>query len=361
MKILTILGTRPEIIKLSPLIPLLDKEFEHTIVHTGQHYSYQMDKIFFEELELRDCEYILNVGSSTHAKQTANMMVKIEKVLIKEKPDIIVVQGDTNSTLAGALTASKMNIPVVHVEAGCRSFDKSMPEEINRIITDHCSDLLFAPDNQAFKNLINEGINENQIYIVGNTSIDACIRIMKISSYDILKKLNLEKNEFALLTIHRQENTEHEKLKDILKAINEISEKMKIVFPIHHRTKKVIDNYNIKLSENIILTPPLGYKDFVGLLSNSKLVMTDSGGIQEEAAVLNVPCLILRDNTEWGYLVEIGKNMLMGSNYNKIMEKVEVLMNNKTLLDNMRNIRAPIKVGAAKKIVDILMEVNTNL
>lgn len=361
MKIITILGTRPEIIKLSPIIPLLDIEFEHIIVHTGQHYSYQMDKIFFEELELRNCEYILNVGSGTHAQQTAEMMFKIEEVLIKEKPDIIVVQGDTNSTLAGALTASKMNIPVAHIEAGCRSFDKRMPEEINRIIVDHCSNLLFAPDYQAFKNLINEGIDENQIYIVGNTSIDACVRIMEIFSDEILLKLDLENNQFVLLTIHRQENTEHEKLKEILNAVNEISEKMKIVFPIHHRTKKVIDNFTIKLSENIILTPPLGYKDFIGLLSNSKFVITDSGGIQEESAVLNIPCLVLRDNTEWSYLVDIGKNMLIGTNYEKILEKLEQILNDEKILKKMKNIKAPIKGGASKKIINIIKEFNKKL
>ncbi|GAB4312193.1 MAG: UDP-N-acetylglucosamine 2-epimerase (non-hydrolyzing) [Methanobacteriaceae archaeon] len=361
MKIVTILGTRPEIIKLSPLIQLLDKEFEHIIVHTGQHYSYQMDKIFFEELDLRDCDYMLNVGSGTHAQQTALMMIKIEKVLIREKPDIVLVQGDTNSTLAGAITASKINIDVAHVEAGCRSFDKNMPEEINRIIVDHCSNFLFAPDNEAFNNLINEGINQNKIYIAGNTSIDACIRITELSRNEILKKFDLRENEYVLLTLHRQENTEYKRLKGILEAINDISKKIKIVFPIHFRTKKVIDKYNIKLSENIFLTPPLGYRDFIRLLSNSKFVMTDSGGIQEESAVLNVPCLILRDNTEWSYLIDVGKNMLIGTSYEKIFKKIDEILCDEKLIKKMINIRVPVKVGASKKIVNILKKVNNNL
>ncbi len=199
MKIITILGTRPEIIKLSPLLSLFDEEFDHVLIHTGQHYSYNMDKIFFKDLVLRDCDYTLNVGSGSHAMQTGQMMMEIEKVLLSEKPDIIIVQGDTNSTLAGAITASKLYIPVGHVEAGCRSFDKKMPEEINRVLVDHCSDILFAPDKEATGNLISEGIQKDRIHLVGNTSVDACLRIAKFFDSNMLKELNLKKARLCLV------------------------------------------------------------------------------------------------------------------------------------------------------------------
>ncbi|MEN6293554.1 MAG: UDP-N-acetylglucosamine 2-epimerase (non-hydrolyzing) [Methanobacterium sp.] len=354
MKIATILGTRPEIIKLSPLIPLLDNEFDHILIHTGQHYSYNMDKIFFDELNLRDCDYILNIGSGTHAAQTGKMMMEIEKVLLKEKPDIIIVQGDTNSTLAGAITASKLNIKTAHVEAGCRSFDKRMPEEINRILVDHCCDILFAPDNNAINNLTAEGIDKDNFYLVGNTSIDACLRVVDLFNLSQLKELGLKKQNYAVLTVHRQENTEYNKLKEIIKAMNFISEQIKIVFPVHLRTKKIIEEHDIQINDNILLTNPTGYKDFIGLVANSKFVMTDSGGIQEECGVLDVPCLILRENTEWEYLVDLGKNLLIGTNYKNITNTVHDLLINDWKLEEMMNIKAPIKSNVSKKIVSIL-------
>lgn len=358
MKIATILGTRPEIIKLSPLIPLFDKEFDHILIHTGQHYSHNMDKIFFDELNLRDCDYILNIGSGTHASQTGKMMIEIEKVLLKEKPDIVVVQGDTNSTLAGAITASKLNIELAHVEAGCRSFDKRMPEEINRILVDHCSDILFAPDDNAINNLTAEGIKKDNFYLVGNTSIDACLRVVGLFNLSKLKELNLKKQNYAVLTIHRQENTGYTKLKEIIKAMNLISEQIKIVFPVHLRTKKIIENQDIQISENILLIDPTGYKDFIGLVANSKFIMTDSGGIQEEAGVLDVPCLILRENTEWEYLVNLGKNLLIGTSYENITSTVNDLIDNDWKLDKMRKIKAPVNRGTSEKIVSILKTYN---
>jgi UDP-N-acetylglucosamine 2-epimerase (non-hydrolysing) len=356
MRIATILGTRPEIIKLSPLMPLLDEEFNHIIIHTGQHYSYNMDKIFFDELNLRDCDYILNIGSETHAAQTGKMMMKIEKVLLKEKPDLVVVQGDTNSTLAGAITASKLNIKIAHIEAGCRSFDKRMPEEVNRILVDHSCDILFAPDDKAINNLTAEGIDKDNFYLVGNTSIDACLRVVDLFNLSQLKELGLKKQNYALLTVHRQENTEYNKLKEIIKAMNFISEQIKIVFPVHLRTKKIIEEHDIQINDNILLTDPTGYKDFIGLVANSKFVMTDSGGIQEECGVLDVPCLILRENTEWEYLVDIGKNLLIGTDYKNITNTVHDLLINDWKLEKMRNIKAPIKIGVSEKIVSILKE-----
>jgi UDP-N-acetylglucosamine 2-epimerase (non-hydrolysing) len=358
MKIATVLGTRPEIIKLSPLIPLLDEEFDQILIHTGQHYSYNMDKIFFEELELRDCDYTLNIGSGTHAAQTGKMMIEIEKVFLNEKPNLVVVQGDTNSTLAGAITASKLNIKLAHVEAGCRSFDRRMPEEINRILVDHCSNILFAPDDNAVYNLIDEGIPKEMFYLVGNTSVDACQRVVGLFDLKKLKELNLEETNYIILTIHRQENTEYKKLMEILNAVNSISDKIKVVFPMHLRTRKIIENNEIEISKNILLIDPVGYKDFIGLIKNSKFVMTDSGGIQEEAAILNVPCLILRENTEWEYLVNIGKNILVGTSYNKILNTVTNLLNSNNQLNIMKEIKAPIKKDASKRIIDILNKIS---
>jgi UDP-N-acetylglucosamine 2-epimerase len=359
MKITTIFGTRPEIIKLSHLIPLLDMEFNQILIHTGQHYSYNMDKIFFDDLSLRDCDYTLKTGSGTHAQQTGKMLMNLEDVLLYEKPDIVLVQGDTNSALAGALAASKLQIPVAHVEAGCRSFDKRMPEEINRILIDNISDYLFAPDENAFKNLTaSEGIPSAKVYLVGNTSVDACLRAMEMFNEEFLKKYSLEKGKYILFTLHRQENTTIDELKEIISALNTISEKIKVVFPLHLRTRKVLADQKVEIAVDVIVTDPLGYKDFMGLLMNSKLVMTDSGGIQEEAALLNVPCLILRDNTEWMVYVEKGKNLIVGTRYKKIIRVVNDLLDNEEKLEKIRQIKVPITLGASESILSILKKVN---
>ena len=355
MKIATIFGTRPEIIKLSPLIPLLDKEFDQILIHTGQHYSYNMDKIFFDDLNIRNCDFILNIGSGTHAEQTGNMLINLGAVLQDEKPDIVLVQGDTNSALAGALAASKLQIPIAHVEAGCRSFDRRMPEEINRILIDQISDYLFVPDENALNNLMaSECFSTQKVHLVGNTSVDACLRAMEMFNQESLKEYSLEKRKYILFTIHRQENTKIEELKEIIMALNKISERIKIIFPLHLRTRKVLSDNKIKIAENVILTDPLGYKDFMGLLMNSKLVMTDSGGIQEESVVLNVPCLILRDNTEWMIYVKQGKNLIIGTKYQKILHVVNDLLDNNVKIKKIRKIKVPINKGASKSIVSIL-------
>lgn len=353
MKIATIFGTRPEIIKLSSLIPLLDEEFNQILIHTGQHYSYSMDKIFFDELKLRDCDQILNTGSGTHGQQTGRMLMELEKIIFEEQPDMVIVQGDTNSTLSGAIAASKLNIPVVHIEAGCRSYDKRMPEELNRVMVDHISDYLFAPDEIAYRNLINEGIPDSKIYLVGNTSVDACLRAMKIFNRETTGD-SFKEEEYVLLTLHRQENTSYEGLKQILDAVNLLSKKIKVLFPAHLRTVKVIEENNIKMGDNVIITDPLGYKDFIGFLANSKFVMTDSGGIQEESAILNIPCLILRDNTEWKVYVDAGKNKLLGTSYQKILDGVNELLQDENKLMKMKQAKVPINHGASKAIVSIL-------
>ena len=362
MKIATIFGTRPEIIKLSTLIPQLDMEFDQVLIHTGQHYSYKMDKIFFDELKLRDCDYTLNIGSGTHAQQTGKMLIELEKVLLLEKPDLVMVQGDTNSTLAGALAASKLHIPVAHVEAGCRSFDKQMPEEINRILVDNISYYLFTPDENSYKNLTClECFPSDKVYLVGNTSVDACLRTKQLNNQEYLKSYNLEKRRYILFTLHRQENTAVDRLKEIIMALNMISGRIKVLFPAHLRTRKVILENKIEISDNIILTDPLGYNEFMGLLVNSKFIMTDSGGIQEEAAVLNVPCLILRDNTEWMYYVEMGKNMLVGTNYDKIVKVVTDLLENDSKFVEIEKIKISINQGATESIVAILKKELSNI
>ena len=355
MKIATIFGTRPEIIKLSTLIPLLDFEFEQILIHTGQHYSYKMDKIFFEDLGLRDSDYTLNIGSGTHAQQTGKMIIKLEEVFLDEKPDIVLVQGDTNSTLAGALAASKLQIPVVHVEAGCRSFDRRMPEEINRIIVDNISDYLFAPDENAYNILTNtECIRSEKVYLVGNTSVDACKQVIEMFNNESLLEYSLEKGNYILFTLHRQENTTYDELREILMALNIIADRIKVLFPVHLRTRKVIAANNIDINDNVILTDPVGYKDFIGLMINSKFVMTDSGGIQEEAVVLNVPCLILRENTEWMVYVEMGKNIIAGTHYQKIVDIVNDLLNNEIKIDKIKQIKVPVNEGASEAIVSVL-------
>lgn len=301
MKIAVVIGTRPEIIRMSPAIKYLRKIGQSFfIVHTGQHYDYEMDSVFFKDLGLSKPKYNLGVGSGTHADQTYKMIVRIEKILRKEKPDITIVYGDTNSTLAGALASAKLQIPVVHMEAGCRSFDMKMPEEINRICVDHISRLLFPPDKNAYKNLINEGISKSKIYLYGNTHMDACLENYKFAKKKskILNKLGLE-GEYALLTLHRQENVDNKKkLEKILRALQSID--TPIVFPIHPRTKKMVNKFGLnRLLEKFIVIKPVGYIDFVMLLGNSKLVFTDSGGIQVEANILGKPCVVLRDTTAW--------------------------------------------------------------
>lgn len=355
-KVVTIAGTRPEWIKLSALIPILDKEFNHILVHTGQHYSYNMDKIFFEELKIRQPNYSLEVGSGTQAEQVGKGMIEFEKILVKEKPDLVIVFADTNAPLTGSIVAAKMHIPLVHIEAGCRSFNRIMPEEINRIIADHCSVYLFPPDKVAYKNLVKEGIPKNKIFLVGRTVYDACLRTKKLAmETKILEKLNLGKNNYVPLTIHRAENTNKiNVLKDIINAINSVSTLVKIVFPIHPRTKKLLEENNIKLNENVLCIEPLGYLEFTNLLINAKFVMTDSGSIQEEAVIYDVPCLITRTETEWIEFVEKGKNILIGIETDKIITVCNEILNNPSKLEEMRNIKIKQKKNVCKKIVEIL-------
>jgi len=324
MKIAIILGTRPEIIKMSPIIRECEKQqIDYYILHTGQHYSYEMDQIFFKQLQLPQAKYNLDVGSGKHGEQTGKMLGGIEEILREDTPDIVLIQGDTNTVLAGALAASKLQIKIGHVEAGLRSFDKTMPEETNRIIADHISDYLFAPTETSKKYLLNEGIPLEKIFITGNTVVDAAYQNLEISKdgTDVLKKLGLKGEKYFLVTVHRAENTDNkERLSGILNGFLQIYKELgiPIIFPAHPRTVKMIGEFGLKVPESTRLIEPMGYLEFLQLESGAMLILTDSGGVQEEACILKVPCVTLRDNTERPETVEVGANLIAGSAENII-------------------------------------------
>ncbi len=313
MKIVSVIGARPQFIKCAPLSRELRKVHQEIIIHTGQHYDYELDKVFFDELAIPAPDYNLGAGSGTHGAQTGEMLKKTEQILTQEKPDLVIVYGDTNSTLAGALAAVKLQIKIAHVEAGLRSFDKSMPEEINRILTDHCSDLLFCPTQTAVDNLKRENIS-GSIYLTGDVMVDALAYNKDAAERSgILENLGLKSKQYLVLTIHRQSNTDNEtNLRTIVEACLEIDDT--IVFPLHPRTEKYLKAYGLydKLQKKVKLTRPLGYLDFLKLMNHSRRILTDSGGIQKEAYILGVPCVTLRDNTEWVETVQDGWNVLVG-------------------------------------------------
>lgn len=362
MKPAFVFGTRPEIIKLAPVIRAFEKRgIEPLIIHTGQHYDYEMSKIFLEELELHKIDYHLEVGSGTQAYQTGIAMIKIEEVLMEEKPDVTLVQGDTNTVLAGALASVKLRIPVAHVEAGLRSFDRTMPEEINRILADHASEILFAPTEDAKKNLEREGIVEG-VYVVGNTIVDAVLQNSEIAERKsrILETLGLEPKEYALLTAHRAENTDSE---ENLKKLVEIIESLPIpvVYPVHPRTEKRLKSFGLwerlEAKEHVVLTKPLGYLDFLKLQKNAKFVLTDSGGVQEESIILNVPCLTLRYNTERPETIKAGGNVLVGLEKDRVLCYVDKLLNDEEFYGRMASAKNPFGDGkAGERIAEILMD-----
>lgn len=354
MKLSIILGTRPEIIKMSPLIRECEKKnFDYFVLHTGQHYSYEMDKAFFDDLELPKPAYNLDAGSGSHAEQTGKIMEGIEKVLIEEKPDVVLVQGDTNTVLAGALAASKLHIKVGHVEAGLRSYDRSMPEEINRVVADHISDYLFAPTELSRQNLLKEGIDESKIFVTGNTIVDAVLQNLEISNQkvDVLNDLGLKSKEYFLLTSHRAENVDNrEQLGKLLKGISTIQKEysLPVVFPIHPRTEKRIKDFGLPL-EGIRTIKPAGFLEFLQLEANARLVFTDSGGVQEETCILGTPCVTLRDNTERPETLEAGSNILAGVEPDRIIQSALKMMHEKRSWAN------PFGDGrAAEKIIGTL-------
>lgn len=318
MKILSIIGARPQFVKAA-IVSLglaAERQIDEILVHTGQHYDDNMSEIFFRELEMKKPHYALGVGSGTHAYQTGEILKGIENILINTKPDFVMVYGDTNSTLAGALAAAKLNIPVIHVEAGLRSFNKAMPEEINRIMTDHLSSVLFTPTEIAVKNLLNEGIAEETIRFVGDVMYDAALYYgnKAESQSDILKRLQLKTKQYVLTTIHRAENTDEVvRLKTIIDGLVFLSKSIPVVFPLHPRTKAALEKNKLieKVEKHFLVIPPVGYLDMVILEKNAKTIITDSGGVQKEAYFYKVPCVTLRDETEWVELVETGWNTLL--------------------------------------------------
>ena len=325
MKILSIVGTRPQFIKHAALFPELRKGYDNVLVHTGQHYDSELSAVFFEELEIPKSNYNLGIGSGTHGYQTGQMLMAIEDVLLKEKPKLTLVYGDTNSTLAGALAASKLHIKLGHVEAGVRDFDKSMPEEINRILTDHCSDLLFCPTKASVSNLNKEGISHG-VYLTGDVMIDILLRDKEIAEKSsVLQALGLKSKQYVVVTIHRASNTDNkENLKNIIEALCEMNQT--IVFPIHPRTEGFLKRYGFydKLKENskIKLIEPLGYIEFLKLMNHAQKIVTDSGGVQKEAYILKVPCITLLESTGWVETVADGWNVLVGADRVKIVSTV---------------------------------------
>lgn len=354
MKLSIIVGTRPEIIKMSPIIRECERRgLNYFILHTGQHYSYNMDKVFFKQLELPVPKYNLDVGSGSHAQETGKMLIGIEKILLREKPDIVLVEGDTNTVLAGALAASKLHMEVGHIEAGLRSYDKKMPEEINRILTDHISDYLFAPTEKAKNILLKEGISEDKIFVTGNTIVDAIYQNLEIANkkLNVLDKLGLAPKNYFLVTLHRQENVDdRERFSEILESLDQLANQfsLPVIYPIHPRSKRRMEEFGIK-ADYVKLMSPFDFFSFLQLESNAKLILTDSGGVQEESCILAVPCVTLRDSTERPETLVVGSNTLSGGNVENILDSVKLMINKENSWIN------PFGNGkAGERIIEIL-------
>ncbi|MEA3324846.1 MAG: UDP-N-acetylglucosamine 2-epimerase (non-hydrolyzing) [Euryarchaeota archaeon] len=358
-KICIIIGTRPEIIKMSPVVRACERQgLDWFMIHTGQHYSYNMDRAFFEQLKLPDARYNLDVGfgSGGHGEQTGRMLAGIEEVLIKEEPGAVLVEGDTNTVLAGALAASKLGIKVGHVEAGLRSYDRRMPEEINRVVADHISDYLFAPTVRSRDILLGEGVSDEKVFVTGNTVVDAVYQNRGIANdggetlESICAGLDLESNRYLLATAHRQENVDDAvRFAGILKGLELISDEfsLPVIYPTHPRSRKMMEEFSLD-AVGVTFTEPLDYLSFLKLEADARLVLTDSGGVQEETCILNVPCVTLRDNTERPETAMVGANVLVGVDPGKILEGARVM------LDRARDWENPFGDGrAGERIVSI--------
>lgn len=361
MKIINVVGARPNFMKIAPLMAEYTNynQIEPLLVHTGQHYDERMSDLFFHQLGIPKPDVNLKVSSSTHACQTAEIMKAFEPIVLKHKPDVVLVVGDVNSTIACALVAVKLGSKVVHVEAGLRSFDRSMPEEINRVLTDSISDLLFCTEQSGINNLIHEGIPKKKIFLVGNVMIDTLLKNRaKAENSNVLDQLNLNGNDFGILTLHRPANVDNQiVLARILNALEIIQYDMPIIFPVHPRTSKNLASScvgeRIKTLSNLRLIDPLGYLDFLKLMSAASVVLTDSGGIQEETTILGIPCLTLRQNTERPITVEIGSNQVIGADTSKIIQAYRRVVNgdwHKPQIPRLWDGRA------AERIVKILLD-----
>jgi len=329
MKLIHVVGARPNFMKAAPVWSAISKiiDCNQILVHTGQHYDKLMSEVFFKELQMPVPDYNLNIGSDTHARQTAAIMIKFEELVTELNPDMVLVYGDINSTVATALVCSKLIVPFAHIEAGLRSFDRRMPEEINRLITDQLADLLFTPSMDGDANLKNEGIPESKIHCVGNVMIDTLVKLLpnavKPNRFKDLK-------QYVLVTLHRPSNVDDfESLKSILQNLEITSDSIPIIFPVHPRTKKIITANNLDIINNINfhLIEPLGYLEFLGLMKNATAVITDSGGIQEETTYLDIPCITVRENTERPITLSLGTNQLIGKDYFKIPDLINSAIN----------------------------------
>jgi UDP-N-acetylglucosamine 2-epimerase (non-hydrolysing) len=353
MKIAIVLGTRPEIIKMSPIVRALEKRgIGFFILHTGQHYSYSMDRVFFDQLGLPQPNYNLETGSGTHGEQTGRMLIGIERVLMEEKPDIVLVEGDTNTVLAGALAAAKLLVKIGHVEAGLRSQDRSMPEEVNRVLTDHVSDYLFAPTEKAKNNLLREGIAGEKIFVTGNTIVDAVYQnVMLAENSGILETIGVNDGDYFLVTIHRQENVDNrQRFENILEGLRLVHEyfDLPVVYPAHPRARKRMSEYGLR-ADSLKIIEPLDYLSFLRLESRARLILTDSGGVQEEACILRVPCVTVRHNTERPETVDVGANIIAGTKPENILEKTRLMAGKRRDWEN------PFGDGrAAERIVSII-------
>ncbi len=359
-KILSVVGARPNFIKIAPVAKALKKyrkEAKHILCHTGQHFDKRMSEIFFEDLKMPKPDFNLGVGGGSHAEQTARIMLELEKVMAEVRPDLVIVPGDVNSTMAAALVASKMSIPIAHVEAGLRSFDKTMPEEINRIVTDVVSDYLFVTEHSGMHNLRDEGMDDEKIFFVGNTMIDTLdANYDAVESCDITDRLGLEKGRYIVSTFHRPSNVDdRENLQVLLETMGRLAGERRMIFPVHPRTRKNIESFGLEglITKELVLADPLGYIDFLSLMRYAELVITDSGGIQEETTYMGVQCITVRKNTERPVTVDVGTNHLVGTS----MEKVE-----KTAMDILGGTTKPGRIPelwdgkAAKRIAEILIE-----
>lgn len=354
MRVALVLGTRPEIVKMSPVIRACERRgVELVLIHTGQHYSYEMDRVFFEQLSLPDPHHNLDVGSGPHGAQTGKMLAGLETILQAERPDEVLVQGDTNSVLAGALAAAKLGIRVGHVEAGLRSFDRGMPEETNRIVADHVSDHLFAPTPESAALLRREGLPDARIFVTGNTVVDALLQNRELAQREKprLAAMGLHPGRFVLMTAHRQENVDDKaRFAQILEGARRVGESLglPVVYPIHPRARKMLDAHGLR-ADGIRLVDPLDFLGFIAAEADARLILTDSGGVQEEACILGVPCVTLRDNTERPETLEAGGNLLAGARADAIAKAAEAMLARETRWSN------PFGDGrAAERILDVL-------
>ncbi|HTY64783.1 MAG TPA: UDP-N-acetylglucosamine 2-epimerase (non-hydrolyzing) [Acidobacteriota bacterium] len=351
MKVLHVVGARPNFMKVAPVrAALAERQGVHQVlVHTGQHYDAFMSDIFFRQLDIPEPNFNLGVGSGSHAQQTAEIMMRMEPVILETKPDIVLVYGDVNSTVAAALVCSKLLIPIGHVEAGLRSFDRTMPEEINRVLTDRVADLLFTPSADGDENLLREGVAPEKIHLVGNVMIDTLIRLLPHAGNNALAE-----KSYVLVTLHRPSNVDDSiELTKILEALNEIASGMDVIFPIHPRTRHMMrEMNNVSLTPRLRLIEPVGYVEFLGLQRNAALVITDSGGIQEESTYLGVPCLTVRENTERPITVSLGTNLLVGRDMQKLKAETQKILSGKAKTGTI----PPLWDGyAGRRIADVLV------